>query len=253
MAYSCMQGTSPKVEYGRNAIGPPASGQSPFPFVHPELSSPFSPRCFGVPLSAFSCSSSPPSVSSSPFLGSPCTTPTTRSPPSRAGSAFCFGSGPSLASGALLKLSPAISRMRLLARKTDVHMVHLRISVFFSPLCIVCGPNADQDFPLFHGTAPHAAPPAPPSHGGGALLRGPSPPPNGRFRIEIRAAREDDSLLAPCPKKREKKSSFLHLFLMRARPRPPVRCPPPPRRGTNMLAPSLGTKNPWLVAGGAPR
>ena len=66
---------------------------------------------------------------------------------------------------------------------------------------IVCGPNADQIYSLFGGTASHASPPTPFPGGGGALLREPYAPPNGRFRIDIRAAREYDSLLAPRPEK----------------------------------------------------
>ena len=76
--------------------------------------------------------------------------------------------------------------------------------------CIVCGPIAGHDYPLFYETAPHAAPPSPLPYGGGALLREPSRPPNGRFRIDIRAAREYDSLLAPRPKKRRKKILFFY-------------------------------------------
>ena len=70
-------------------------------------------------------------------------------------------------------------------------------------------PNCNG-LPLFYGTAPHAAPPFPLPYGGGALLREPSPPPNGRFRIDIRAAREYDSLLALGPKKRDFFPLFLH-------------------------------------------
>ena len=72
----------------------------------------------------------------------------------------------------------------------------------------MCGPNADQIYSLFGGTASHASPPTPFPGGGGALLREPYAPPNGRFRIDIRAAREYDSLLAPRPEKSIKKNTF---------------------------------------------
>ena len=101
------------------------------------------------------------------------------------------------------------------------------------------------DYPLFYGTAPHAAPPFPLPYGGGALLREPSRPPNDRFRIDIRAAREYDSLLAPPrPKKREKKSSLFTPSAVPNAGQSTTFCtmPPAPTAGCHLVGTIVGYK-----------